>query len=74
VRTTVVVPDRGTIMLGGMTLLFDESSESSIPLWRNIPILGNLGSTKVKGLQRKQTLVLASVRIIIPDEEARRRF
>jgi tetratricopeptide (TPR) repeat protein len=74
VRTTVVVPDRGTIMLGGMTMVFDQNSESSVPLWRNIPILGNLGSTKVKGLQRMQTLVLASVRIIIPDEEARRRF
>jgi len=74
VRTTVVIPDRGTIMLGGMTTLFDENAESSIPIWRSVPILGNLGSLKVKGLQRKQTLVIASVRIIIPDEEARRRF
>ncbi len=57
-----------------MTVVFDENAESSIPIWRSVPILGNLGSLKVKGLQRKQTLVIASVRIIIPDEEARRRF
>jgi type II secretory pathway component GspD/PulD (secretin) len=74
IRTTVVVPDRGTLLLGGMTVLFDMMAESSIPIWRSVPILGNLGSTKVKGLQRKQILIIVRVRIIIPDEEERRRF
>ncbi len=74
IRTTVVVPDRGTLMLGGLTVMFDENAESSIPVWRSIPIVGNLGSMKVKGLQRKQTLIIVRSRIIIPDEEERRRF
>jgi type II secretory pathway component GspD/PulD (secretin)/tetratricopeptide (TPR) repeat protein len=74
IRTTVVVPDRGTLMLGGLTVMFDEDAESSIPIWRSIPIVGNLGSMKVKGLQRKQTLIIVRCRIIIPDEEERRRF
>ena len=74
VRTTVVCPDRGTLMLGGLTTFFDENAESSIPIWRSIPILGNIGSLKVKGLQRKQTLIIVSPQIIIPDEEERRRF
>ena len=74
IRTTVVVPDRGTLLLGGLTVFFDEDAESSIPLWRSIPVLGNIGSLKVKGLQRKQTLILCRVRIIIPGEEERRRF
>jgi type II secretory pathway component GspD/PulD (secretin) len=74
IRTTVVVPDRGTLMLGGLTVMFDEDAESSIPIWRSIPIVGNLGSMKVKGLQRQQTLIIVRVRIIIPDEEERRRF
>jgi Flp pilus assembly secretin CpaC len=74
IRTTVVVPDRGTLMLGGLTAFFDEDAESSIPMWRSIPILGNIGSLKVKGLQRKQTLIICRVRIIIPGEEERRRF
>ena len=34
----------------------------------------SLGSLKVKGLQRKQTLIIVRARIIIPDEEERRRF
>jgi hypothetical protein len=39
-----------------------------------VPILGNLGSLRVKGLSRKQTLIICRVRIIIPGEEERRRF
>jgi Flp pilus assembly secretin CpaC/tetratricopeptide (TPR) repeat protein len=74
IRTTVVVPDRGTLLLGGLTVMFDEDAESSIPIWRSVPILGNIGSLKVKGLQRKQTLIIVRVRIIIPGEEERRRF
>jgi Flp pilus assembly secretin CpaC/tetratricopeptide (TPR) repeat protein len=74
IRTTVVVPDRGTLMLGGLTVFFDEDAESSIPIWRSVPILGNIGSLKVKGLQRKQSLIICRVRIIIPGEEERRRF
>ncbi|HYF01278.1 MAG TPA: hypothetical protein VEJ18_20310 [Planctomycetota bacterium] len=74
VRTTVVAPDKGTLMIGGLTTFFDEDAESSIPIWRNVPIVGNLGSLKVKGLQRKQTLIIVRARIIIPDEEERRRF
>jgi type II secretory pathway component GspD/PulD (secretin) len=74
IRTTVVCPDRGTLMLGGLSLLFDEDVESSIPIWRSVPIVGNLGSEKVKGLARKTTMCIVRVRIIIPDEEERRRF
>lgn len=74
IRTTVIVPDRGTLLLGGLTVFFDESAESSIPIWRSIPILGNIGSLKVKGLQRKQTLIIVTAQIIIPDEEERKKF
>ena len=47
----MVVPDRGTLMIGGLTSYFDEDAESSIPIWRSIPIVGNLGSLKIKGLK-----------------------
>jgi Flp pilus assembly secretin CpaC/tetratricopeptide (TPR) repeat protein len=73
-RTTVIIPDRGTLLIGGLTVYFEEDAQSSIPLWRNIPILGNLGSEKVKGRQRRQLLILLRAKIIIPDEEERRRF
>jgi type II secretory pathway component GspD/PulD (secretin)/tetratricopeptide (TPR) repeat protein len=74
IHTTVICPDRGTLMLGGLTVYFDENEESSIPIWRSIPILGNIGSLKVKGLQRKQTIIMVNPTIIIPDEEERKHF
>jgi type II secretory pathway component GspD/PulD (secretin) len=74
IHTTAICPDRGTLMLGGLTVVYDEDEESSIPIWRSIPILGNIGSLKVKGLQRKQTLILVNPTIIIPDEEERKHF
>ena len=46
-------------------------------VWRKLAlpsILGNLGSEKVKGRQRRQLLILLRAKIIIPDEEERRRF
>ena len=73
-RTTVVVPDQGTLLIGGLTIFFEENAESSIPIWRNLPILGNLGSEKVKGAQKRQLLIILKARIIIPDEEERRKF
>ncbi|MBI4563670.1 MAG: tetratricopeptide repeat protein [Planctomycetes bacterium] len=73
-RTTVVIPDRGTLLLGGMSTYFEEDAQSSIPLWHNIPILGNLGSEKVKGLQRRHFMTLLRARIIIPDEAEKRKF
>jgi type II secretory pathway component GspD/PulD (secretin)/tetratricopeptide (TPR) repeat protein len=74
IRTTVVVPDKGTLLLGGLTSYFDENYESSIPMWRNLPVLGVIGSNRVKGLHRKQTIIICKVRIIIPGEEERRQF
>jgi len=73
-RTTVVVPDRGTLLVGGLTTFFDLNAESSIPGIRNLPLIGVLGSNRVKGLQRKQLLTLVRARIIIPDEEEHRKF
>ena len=73
-RTTVIIPDRGTLLIGGLTVYFEEAAQSSVPLLRNVPILGNLGSEKVKGRQRRQLLILLRAKIIIPDEEERRQF
>ena len=73
-RTTVVVPDQGTLLIGGLTVYFDLDTESSVPMWRHVPILGNLGSNKFKGRQRRQFLILVRTKIIIPSEEERRLF
>jgi general secretion pathway protein D len=67
-RTTVVVPDRGTMIVGGLTVFFDVDTKSEVPLWRNIPILGTLGSEKILGRDRNQLLIIVRAEIVIPDE------
>lgn len=69
VRTTVVVPDRGTMIVGGLTIFFDTNSKAEVPLWRNIPILGWLGSERIEGRERQQLLILVRAEIIIPSEK-----
>lgn len=74
IRTTVIVPDRGTLLVGGLLNYFEVDEISSIPFWKNIPILNILGSAKVKGKSILQHLVLLRVRIVIPAEEEKKTF
>ena len=74
IRTTVVVPDRGTMIIGGLTIFFDVDEKSEVPLWRNLPIIGFLGSERFQGRQRNQLLILVRAEIIIPDEKEQEAF
>ena len=71
-RTTVMTPDKGLLLLGGFTNIRDLDVESAIPFWRNIPILGVLGSQKMDGIQRNQLLILVRPTIIILEEEEKK--
>lgn len=74
IRTTVVVPDRGTMIIGGLTIFFDVDEKSEVPLWRNLPIIGFLGSERFQGRQRQQLLIIVRAEIIIPDEKEQEAF
>lgn len=73
-KTTVVIPDNGTLLIGGLTAYMDYHGESGIPVWKNIPILGQLGAEEVRGKGRKQLLVILRCRIIIPTDEEKKKF
>jgi general secretion pathway protein D len=74
VQTTVVMPDKGTMIVGGLTTYYDTDAESSIPLWRNLPILGFLGSERFQGRQRRQLLIIVKAEIVIPSEHEEQAF
>jgi Flp pilus assembly secretin CpaC/tetratricopeptide (TPR) repeat protein len=74
IMTTVLVPDRGIVFIGGLSDLYEVKGESGIPIWRNIPILGVLGSHKVYGLHRRKIIILVKPTIIIPPEEVEKRY
>jgi general secretion pathway protein D len=72
VRTRVVVQDGQTIGLGGLISDSKTLSDSGIPILKDIPILGNLFSTKGDLLERTELLVLITPHVIHDQREARR--
>jgi type II secretory pathway component GspD/PulD (secretin)/tetratricopeptide (TPR) repeat protein len=74
VRTTVTMPDRGTILLGGFTDYVEEDTISEIPILSQIPFLSLLTSRKMKGRKRYQLLILTRATITMMEEEEEARF
>ncbi len=68
VRTTVTVPDGGTLLLGGMKVSTEQTMESGIPFFRDIPVLGFLFGRKAKFNERKNLIIIVRAHIVIPEE------
>jgi len=68
VRTTVTMPDGGTMMLGGMRLVERQNLRSSVPLLGNLPGLSWLFSRKGTSVQNRKILILIRARIVLMDE------
>lgn len=68
VRTTVTMPDGGTLMLGGMKLTQKQNQVSGVPILKNIPLLSFLFSRKGTFTQNRKILILIRAKVIIPDE------
>jgi len=69
IETTVTVPDRSTIILGGMLKLNQGKGGTKVPILGDIPLLGGLfRSTSNSDLQR-HLYVFVKAEIIRPDEE-----
>src|SRR4029079_9560392 len=58
VRTTVTMPDGGTILLGGMNLVEKQDRFSTVPILGNIPILSFLFSHKGHYVANQRIVIL----------------
>jgi type II secretory pathway component GspD/PulD (secretin) len=74
VKTTVVCPDGGVLLMGGFAGYFDAHFESGIPIWKHIPIVGQLGKEEIRGKGRKQIVILLRCDLIIPSGEDAKRY
>ncbi len=74
VKTTVTVPDGGTLLVGGLTDIFDSSYNSEIPLASDIPIVSFFTSRKADVSERKSLLIIIRAKITIMEEEENDRF
>ena len=68
IMTRVVVPDRGTLMLGGLTLTAEREVEAGVPVLSKIPILGRLFSNRSEVKDKQILLVLVKPTIVLKEE------
>jgi Flp pilus assembly secretin CpaC/tetratricopeptide (TPR) repeat protein len=68
VRTTVTMPDGGTMMLGGMRLVERQNLRSTVPLLGSLPGLSWLFSRSGTSVQNRKILILIRARIVVMEE------
>lgn len=68
VGTTVTVPDKATLLVGGFGRHIDESGSSKLPFLGHIPYLGRLFGRRGRYSDRSQLYLLVTVNIITYDE------
>jgi len=69
VRTTVTMPDGGTMMLGGMRLVERQNLRSSVPLLGSLPGLSWLFSRNGQSVQNRKILILIRANILLMEEQ-----
>ncbi len=68
VRTTVPMPDGGTVMLGGLKVSEKQDLESGIPLLNKIPLVRFLFERNGTYNSNRKLLILLKANIVIPSE------
>ncbi len=73
-RTTVTIPDQGTVLLGGQRVVEEVEVETGVPVLSKIPILSRFFSNRVDTKTDKTLLILVKPTILIQNEEEERNF
>lgn len=68
VNTTVSVPDRGTIVLGGQSIRNDIEVETGVPVLSKIPIINRFFTNRLTTTSESTLLILMKPTIIIQQE------
>jgi tetratricopeptide (TPR) repeat protein len=68
VRTTVPMPDGGTVMLGGLKESEKQDLRSGVPLLNQIPVVRFLFERKGNYISNRKLLILIKANIVIPQE------
>jgi type II secretory pathway component GspD/PulD (secretin) len=69
VATTVVIPDGGTVLLGGIKTLSEGRNEFGPPVLSKIPYVNRLFKNVGYGRETQSLMILVTARIIINEEE-----
>ena len=69
-KTTVVVKDQQTLVIGGMIREDKSNTDEGVPFLYKIPILGWLFGTKAKSTRKTELLILLTPHVISSEKEA----
>lgn len=64
IKTQVLVENGGTVVIGGIFELFEDNTESKVPVLGDIPGLGNLFKTRTKQSNKQEMLVFITPKVI----------
>lgn len=64
IKTQVLVENGGTVVIGGIFELFEDTTESKVPVLGDIPALGNLFKTRTKQANKQEMLVFITPKVI----------
>jgi len=68
-NTTVIVPDRSTILLGGLVTQQDTKNVAGVPFVSTIPLLGNLFKSTSDTTDRTELVVLIQPSVVSDERE-----
>ncbi|MEO1278598.1 MAG: hypothetical protein AAFV77_06570, partial [Planctomycetota bacterium] len=74
VRTTVTVPDEGTLLLGGQRLVSEFEVETGVPLLSKMPIISRFFTNRIESKEEQTLLILMKPTVLIQSEQEARNF
>ena len=69
--TTVIVPDRGTVLLGGLITQQDDKTVSGVPFLSTIPLMGTLFKSTTDTTRREELVVMIQPSVVMDNLEMR---
>ena len=67
--TTVMVPDGGTVLLGGLISEDDSKAQSGLPLFANLPFVGRVFGSTTDAINREELLIFIQPKVIRSESE-----
>lgn len=74
VRTTVTVPDEGTLLLGGQRLVSEFEVETGVPLLSKLPVINRFFTNRIQSKEEQTLLILMKPTVLIQSEQEARNF
>ena len=67
--TTVMVPDGGTVLLGGLISEDDSKAQAGLPLFANLPLVGRVFGSTSDEINREELLIFIQPKVIRDEAE-----